>query len=208
MMYAELYQYFILHKRLSVPGIGTFLLHRKPAETDFPNRQVKPPIYSAVFNDETGPASKSFFHWLGHSLSVSDRDAVIRFNDFAFNMKKQIADGAVINWNGLGVLNKGLAGEIKFTPASFISEKPVAAKKVIREKAEHFVRVGEDEKTSVEMTAMLNKPAVARSYWWIAALVLGVLTIGFISWHFYQNGLDMPSVANNCRLTPMESPLP
>ncbi|MEK7224711.1 MAG: hypothetical protein AAB221_03400 [Bacteroidota bacterium] len=208
MMYAELYQYFILHKRLSLPGIGTFLLHRKPAETDFPNRQVKPPLYTAVFSDETGIASKNFFHWLGHALGVSDRNAVIRFNDFAFDMKKQIADGTVINWNGLGVLNKGLAGEIKFTAASFISEKPVAAEKVIREKAEHFVRVGEDEKTSVEMTAMLNKPAVARSYWWVSALILGVLSIAFIGWYISQHGMEPSSFTNSTKLVPMETTLP
>lgn len=205
MMYAELYQYFILHKRLSLPGVGTFLLDRQPAENDFLNRQIKAPVHSIAFANSFDTASKKFFAWLGHALNISDRDAVMRFNDFAFDMKKQIADGATVNWNGVGVLSKGLAGEIKFIPQEIVvAERPVQAEKVIREKAEHMVRVGEDQKTSAEMTEILNKPEATRSLWWVYALAVGVLAIVFICWYLSQNGVDVSSTANNTKLVPME----
>ena len=108
MMYADLYKYLLLHKKLSVPGIGTFLLERRPAGVDFLNRQVKAPIYSIAFVNRIDIASRSFFNWLGNALGISDRDAVVRFNDFAFDMKKQISEGATISWNGVGVQVKAL----------------------------------------------------------------------------------------------------
>lgn len=206
MMYAELYQYLILHKQLSVPGIGTFLLERKPAESDFLNKQVKPQSFCMVLQQVADSPRSGFYKWLGNALGISDRDAVIRFNDFIFEAKKQISNGDIVNWNGVGTISKGLAGEIKFSPAEIITgEEPVSAEKVIREKAEHMVRVGEDERSSSEMAAALTKPVIKRFYWWIPALIIFVLAVGFISWYFYTNGFDVTSTGNTIKLMPSEA---
>lgn len=205
-MYLELYQYLLLHKQLPVPGIGTFSLDRTPARIDFPNKLMYPPVYAFNLQESPGIPAKSFFHWLGRALHVTDRDAVIRFNDFAFEMKKQIAEGDLINWNGVGTIIKGLAGEIKFIPAEpAFKEQPVPAAKVLREKAEHTVRVGEEEKTSVEMEEMLALPAEKRSWWWAYALVAGLLATLFIGWYLSENGIDTRATANTKKLVPVES---
>lgn len=205
-MYPELYQYLLLHKQLPVPGIGTFLLERTPARIDFPNKLMYPPLYAFNFQESISSPSKSFFHWLGRALHITDRDAVIRFNDFAFEMKKQIAEGDLISWNGVGTMKKGLAGEIKFIPAEpAFTEQPVPAAKVLREKAEHTVRVGEEEKTSVEMVEMLALPGEKRSFWWAYALVAGLLATLFIGWYLSKNGVDTGSTANTKKLVPVES---
>jgi hypothetical protein len=208
-MYAELYQYLILNKQLPVPGIGTFLLERKPAQGDFLNKRILAPEYLVALQQNTISPSTSFFGWLGNALGISDCDAVISFNDFVFDMKRQITGGATIQWNGVGTLSKGLAGGIKLSdPAITNPETPVAAEKVIRENAEHMVRVGEDERSSSEMTAALTKVALKRSYWWIPALIISVLALGFIAWHSYTNGLDVSSAGNAMKLSPGESGVP
>ncbi len=206
MMYAELYQYLILHKKLSVPGIGTFLLERKPAQSDFVNRQMKSPVYTIILDHASVTPPKNFFGWIANAFDITEREAVIRFNDFAFDMKRQINNGDTIQWNSVGTLNKGLAGEIKLTEATVLSpEAPVVAEKVIREKAEHMVRVGEDERSSTEMTAALSKIETKRSYWWIPALIISILTIVFIAWHFYSHGMDVMSTGNTIKLIPSET---
>lgn len=208
-MYAELYQYLILNKELPVPGIGTFLLERKPAQGDFPNRQIIPPVYSVTLQQNVSSPSKNFFGWLGNALEVTDRDAIIRFNNFVFDMKRQITGGDIIQWSGVGTLSKGLTGEIKFTGAAVASpETPVAAEKVIREKAEHMVRVGEDERSSAEMTAALAKTVIKRSYWWIPALMIFILAAGFTGWYFYANGIDVSSAGNTMKFAPTEADVP
>ncbi len=205
-MYQELYQFFLLHKQLPVPGIGTFLLERKPAVIDFPNRKVNPPVYSIALGSPGLSPSAQFFTWLAHAFHISDNDAVVRFNDFVFDMKKQIAEGDIINWDGMGTLSRGLSGDIKFIPAiAGMLEEPLQAEKVIREKAGHMVRVGEEEKTSVEMTEMLNKPEEKRSYWWVPAVAVMLLAVMFTGWYFSEHGVAVSSTANDKKLVPEEA---
>ena len=207
MMYSQLYQYLIQHKQLPVPGIGTFLLERKSAEIDFFNKKIDPPSYTVALDPGSHLPGQHFFKWLANALGISDREAIFRFNDFAFDMKKQIGDGHVINWNGIGTLNKGLGGDVKLTPVAteIVFEKSVAAEKVIRENAEHMVRVGEDEKTSVEMTEMLSQKEEKKSQWWIYALTIALLSIMFLGWYFSEHGVDISAAANGQQLIPQEA---
>ena len=207
-MYDKLYLYLLQHKELPVPGIGTFLLERKPAEGDFPNKQIKAPSYSIALQAASHVPGKDFFNWLASSLGITDREAIFRFNDFAFDMRRQISDGNVINWNGIGTLNRGLADDVKFTPSisEMVFEKPVAAEKVIRERAEHMIRVGEDDKTSAEMKEMLSHKEEKKSYWWAYALAVGLLATIFIGWYLSEHGVDVSSIANGQKLVPVETP--
>ena len=207
MMYSPLYQYFIQYKELSLPGIGTFLLERKPAEMDFPNRKIDPPVYSIALQPGGQVPAPHFFNWLSLNMGISNREAIFRFNDFAFEMKRLLSEGALINWNGMGTLNRGLGGDVKFIPsaARLVFERPVTAAKVIRERAEHMVRVGDDEKTSAEMTAMLNQEEEKRSYWWAYALAVGILSIAFIGWHISKQGTDIHAIMSTEKLVPAET---
>jgi hypothetical protein len=203
-LYAQLYQYLLQHQQVHVPGIGTFLLERVPARSDFPNKMLYPPTYTVVLQADEKTPSRRFFQWLGSMLNIADRDAILRFNDFVFGLKNQIADGATIQWNGVGTLSKGLGGDIKFIP--FIPEtgqQPVSAEKVIRENAEHTVRVGEDERTSVQMIEMLNKTEKKRSPWWTWALIIAFLATIFIGWYFSEHGLEVSSISNRMKLSPL-----
>ena len=206
MMYTTLYQYLLQHKELPVPGIGTFLLERKPAEVDFPNKKMNPPAYTIALKQASHLPEKGFFYWLAQTLHITDREAVFRFNDFAFELKKQLMDGDSITWHQVGTLSKGLSSDVKFFPANEVSgEKPITAEKVIREKAEHMVRVGEDQKTSAEMMEMLNQPGQKKSYWWAYALALILLSLVFIGWYLSEHGVDISSAANGKLLTPGQS---
>jgi hypothetical protein len=205
-MYAELYQYLLQYKKLPVPGIGTFLLERKPAVADFPNRLIHAPAFAISLSETAQQPKSNFFQWLGQALSITEREAVIKFNNFSFDVKNHIGNGGTINWNGVGVLNKGLAGEIKLLPAdNLIVEEAVPADKVIRQRAEHTVRVGEQEKTSEEMTQLLNKTEATKSYWWVWAASLALLAMLFLGWHFSEKGMDTDAAANNSKLIPAEA---
>lgn len=205
-MYPELYQYLLQHKKLSVPGIGTFLLERTPAQVDFPNKQVAAPLYAFSWQSPAPVPSGRFFTWLGAALGISQMDAVVRFNDFAFEMKKQVEKGHTIEWAGVGVLKKGLADEIRFTPwAPAFPETAIPATKVIRDKATHSVRVGEDERSSTEMEILLSKEEEKKSYWWAWSLAIGLLAIVFTGWYFSEHGVETGSTANTRLLVPDEA---
>ena len=207
MMYGELYKYFIHHKRLNMPGIGTFQLERKPAVTDFPNRIINGPSFSIAMLPEQEAEGRNFFQWLANALGISDREAVIRFNDFVYQMKQRLRNGDRINWDGIGVLSTGLGGEIRFEPPNEVGviNPPVKAVKVIRDKAEHTVRVGEDERTSAQMIELLNQPNSKKSNWWAWALAVAILAIMFIGWYFSAYGLKTSSTGNTQQVHPTEA---
>lgn len=196
-MYTFLYQYLLLHKRLPLPGVGQLVMEVRSATANFPEKKIEAPAYAVSLTTADTTADRSFFSWLGDALGIHERDAVIRFNDFAFEFKKQIRNGAVINWDGIGKFSKDLAGNVRLET---IPEKQpadaVQAEKIVREKAVHTVRVGEDEKTSGEMELLLSKQDPIRNYWWVWALIAGLLLVSFIGWYLSENGVSMSSVKN------------
>ena len=209
-MYGELYQYLILHKQLNIPGIGTFLLERKPADIDFVNKMANPPAYSIALHHGNTTPSTNVFNWLSSTLNISERDALTRFNDFALDIKDKVLAGDKLHWNGIGTLSKGMAGEIRFEASlkDLKAGSPVPAIKVIREHAEHPVRVGEQEKTSSEMVEMLA-PAVPiigekKVHWWGIALIAGLLACIFIAIYFSSKGLNTSSAGNQQKLEPQK----
>ena len=206
MMYGELYQYFIRHKQLNVPGIGIFMLERKPAVSDFPNRIINAPAFSIVFQQSTATPSTNFFKWLAQAFAIPEREAVIRFNDFVFDLKQRLTNGDKVSWEGVGVLSAGLGGGIRFEPAlkDTAIDPPVKAEKVIREKAEHTVRVGEDEKTAAQMIELLKQPGARKSHWWAWVLVIALLATMFLGWYFSAYGLRTSSTGNSQKLNPGE----
>lgn len=208
-MYIELYQFLIKHKELPVPGIGTFSLERKPAISDFYNRKIDPPVYSVAFQAAVKSPPKKLFTWIASALNISDREAIIQFNDFTFDIKKKISAGDVVNWDGIGSLNRGLVGEIKFKPfdKQLFFDQPVKAEKIVRDKAEHTIRVGEDEKTSTEMSELLNQPSEKNSNWWAVSLLIAFIAMMFITWYFSEHGLNVSSTANQKKLAPLDAPV-
>ena len=207
-MYSELYQYLVLHKQLNIPGIGTFLVERKPADIDFISKVVNPPAYSVALHHGNTTASKKVFTWLSEVFNISERDALSRFNDFAFELRDKVMAGDKLQWDGVGVLSKGLAGEIRFDASlkGMTIGDPIPANKVIRENAQHIVRVGEDQKTSTEMMERLvpELHEVKKSYWWAVALVIGLLAFVFIAWYFSTSGFDTTSTGNQQKLQPQK----
>jgi hypothetical protein len=203
-MYQELQQYLILYRQLPVPGVGTFVVDRKPADIDFANRVVNPPQFSINFEPREVSISRKLYAWLAASLGVSERDAVIRFNDFSFDLKARVQAGEDLNWAGVGRLSKGLAGEIKFETEvkDMPVGAPVPAVKVIREKAEHTVRVGEDQRSSFEMLERLVPATAKRQPLWAVALIVALAAFVFIAVYFSVNGFSASSASNKAKLTP------
>ncbi|MEN9547489.1 MAG: hypothetical protein RIR12_80 [Bacteroidota bacterium] len=198
-MYKQLYQYLIQYKNLSVPGIGTFLLERHSAVAHFAERVIQPPTVGVAFSAAAGPISTEFYKNLAAIIGCSEREAVIRFNDFCFAFKNNLNAGDRIDWAGVGIITKEGDGNLSFSSAiPLIKEQPVMAEKVIRENAAHTVRVGEEEKSSDEMTAFYNQSSPKKSYWWVSAVILGLLSITFLGWHLSTKG--MQALGNQQRL--------
>jgi hypothetical protein len=203
-MYSELYEYLILNRQLSVPGIGTFFLERKPAETDLSHRQINAAAYTISLKHNNATPNKKFFYWLAEKMNISFPEAIVKFNGFSYDLKNQVMSGNKVVWDKVGTLSKWLTNEIRFEPdlKDQHLDPPVSATKIIREKAEHTVRVGEEEKTSAEMSELLSEEKMSGSYWWAPALIAAILLIIVLAIYFSQQGVSASAVGNQQKLAP------
>ncbi|MDP4262346.1 MAG: hypothetical protein Q8941_07425 [Bacteroidota bacterium] len=206
-MYQDLYEYLILNRQLNLPGIGTFLIERKPAETDISHRQINSPAYTITLQPDNSTPAKRFFYWLADKLNIHYHEAIVRFNSFVFDLRSQVLSGSKVTWANMGTLTRGMTGEIRFDGGikDFSFDPPVSAARIIREKAVHTVRVGEQEKTSVEMTEWLNPEEKARSYWWAPSLIVAILLAIIIGLYFSQEGASVSSAGNQQTITPQKA---
>jgi hypothetical protein len=197
-MQDTLYEFLIINKKLSLPGIGTIRLKQNSSRLDFTNKELNSPSFYFVLDHDNDTPSKKLFEWLSSSKGISEWDAIKSVNDFSFALKNSISQTGEANWEGVGILKRDENGSLKLDPGTITlqTEQPVHAEKVIREKFEHTVLVGEREKSSVEMAEYFAGDAPKKNYAWIIAVVLTILSVMFIGWYFSQKGFN-PSSAGN-----------
>src|SRR5687767_1740112 len=204
-MHDTLYQYLIFNKQLSLPGVGTISIRRTAGEHDIANKLFTAPQYSIGIDNSHDRPSRELYDWLTRELNVTEWDAMRMVNDFSFDLKNGISSTSGVYWNYIGRLHRDATGGIALDPLPFEleSEAPVSAEKVIRERAEHIMLVGERERTSSEMEVMLGNetvPVKQRDLGWVIALILAVLALMFIGLYFSEKGLQPSSAGNQVKI--------
>jgi hypothetical protein len=197
-MQDSLYEFLLINKKLNLPGIGTLGFYRRSAQLDFTNKQFTSPSFYFSIDAKNDKPSKKLYDWLSVSLGISEWDAIRIVNDFSFAIRNKLSETGEFNWENVGVFTRNSNGDIKLTSQTTLlkSAQPVLAEKVIREKAEHTILVGEKEKTSVEMEEYFAEVPPRKNYARVIAVVLIVLAIIFIGWYFYEKGLTTSSAGN------------
>ncbi len=192
-----LYEFLLLNKKISLPGIGAISLRHYPSQLDISNRKIKSPSYYFIIETANDQPSKKLFEWLSSVLGISEWDAIRSVNDFSVSLKDKLSQSKEVYWQNVGLIKRDDKGALTLDSlVSLQSEQPVTAEKVIREKAEHIVLVGEKEKTSLEMEEYFAEVPVKRNYAWLIAVVLTVLAIMFIGLYFSEKGFS-PAAAGN-----------
>ena len=197
-MYTTLYQYLIFHKQLILPGVGTIQLQRTSPQLDYSNKIFTAPLYHFKIDSRSDKPSKKFYEWLSQLLAITEWEAIKIVNDFSFELKKNISLNGEVTWENVGVLRRDEKGSIILESPNIEleSEGSVIAEKVIREKPDHPVLVGEIERASTEMEELLMESPSKRDYAWLIALVLTVAALMFVGWYFSEKGVNISSTGN------------
>jgi hypothetical protein len=184
---------------MSLPGIGTFSLRQNSSQLDFTNKRFTSPDYYFTLDTKNDMPSKIMFEWLSSSLGVTEWDAIRSVNDFSGSIKDTIAKSGEMTWDNIGIIKRDTTGNFKLeaTTISLYQQMPVIAEKVIREKSEHTMIVGETEKSVIEMEEYFADQSSKRNYGWIVAVILTVLAVMFIGWHFSEKGFIPASAGNS-----------
>lgn len=199
-MVAALNSYLVQHKSLSIPGLGTIYVERKPAQTDFVNKQIIPASYHYRFDRYFDAPDKDFFTYLAAQREIADYEAIRWYNEWAYELRNQIRTHHEVKWENVGVLKTDVSGEIVFEaqPNLVAFLDPVPAERVIRSDAQHTMLVGDREVTTKAMTDYLKEETifVERESWWIYALILAAIAVVVIFFHFFRHGFNSGSMNN------------
>jgi hypothetical protein len=190
-LYEVLFQYLQSEKPLSLPGVGVLQLQRVSAQVDIAGKVVVPPSFNFVLLNDTGDI-QLLFNWI-KEVYKSDADKLIAdTSGLLKGIQQKVDAGDSFVWKGVGKIYKQ-TGKIYFDSEKFdkVSAESVSAHKIIREFAEHKVRVGEEEKTSTEMAELLNKPVKKLSYELVVAAILLGFSLSFLGWYYYENAYSL-----------------
>ncbi len=202
------YQYLIRHHKIVLPGLGTVVLQRKSSASNFAEHDFLPPSYTFQWVQAGANPPGNFFIWIAYKLNIAEEEAAIRVSSFISDVKREINAGKEIKWSGVGIIRRGLDSGIELEAENKMLsfEKAVHGEKVVHQDSSHTIMVGDKEKTSVEMTEILNQPLVRNIRWftisWIAAVLLLIFTLTYL----WKYGMSTGSVANQKKLTPKEAP--
>lgn len=181
-MYQLLAPTLFHNKKCRLPGIGVLSLVTNPAQTDFANGQVLAPYETIVFIEDR-----------------SDEKVFNEFSALSELLQKNLDEQGTVMLKGIGTFRKLDTGELHFSPIQLdpVFNASVEAKRVIREDASHPMLVGDQETTNVAMSEYFNdsKP-VAKSRWWIWALIMGAIGLAMLLIHYYRNGFHFFSNDN------------
>ena len=201
-MFQVLNAYLFQHRSISIPGLGTIYLETLPASADVAERTILPPLYQFRFDKYFDAPDREFFSYVAAHRNILDYEAIKWYNEFAFELRNRIRTEEEVPWEGVGILKKDDGGNVIFEgnvdKGLFLA--PTPAFRVNRQDAKHTLLVGDQERTNVEMNEWLHDDHAGRGKkraWWIIALILGVLALAALGWHFYSNGW---SIGNQIKL--------
>lgn len=178
-------RYFFTFQTVSLPNIGT--LHSKPvsAVLDFPARALHAPTVETVLLPIDTIQLQSQIEWMASVQGITTAAASDALQAFAQQIQNIIEKKDEFLFEDICVLHaspSGFACTSKLDTASLFP--PQHAEKIIREQKTHMVRVGETERSSTEMEAILSETQqIQKDHWWVAAILLFVLAIG--AWYYF-----------------------
>lgn len=190
-------KYLIQHKSINIPGLGTIFIEHLPATLDVINKRILPPHYEFRFNKYFDTPDKEFFNYLSSEKGIPDYEAIQLYNQFSQDFRNALKQEDKAEWKEVGMFSKNSSGDMVFeqfnNPRPLYT--PISAVRMVRNKTDHAVLVGDKERTSIEMTGLLNdekmeKPVAVRKTWLIYALVIFLIVLLFIFFYLYKNGFS------------------
>ncbi len=195
------------HNKVSLKGIGSFSVEQLPARLDFPNRLLHAPEtilhYSAEAAEDPG-----FDLWLMQELRQPADEIKKKLQIFTEEFKRILDSKHEVELAGIGRFTKEENQLIHFTSAfETIVGTPVVAEKIIRKNTQHSIRVGEEEKSNVEMEELLlRKHRKPLNLWWLIAIALFVSALVTILFFATNQSQQWNTQGSGQKMKPKETP--
>lgn len=167
-MQEHIHKYLVLHRKLSIPKLGSFVIRDEPAYVDVESGQLFPPRSILVFEEGSAARSeRSFFDFLSEEMGVDDVAAIQAFNEFSGRLAHEVSSKEEVNLLGWGRFSKNENGNIDFTPdTTAFNLLPVISL------------------NSDIMQPDSGEEKFANDYWWFYAIILLIIGIGALAYYY------------------------
>jgi hypothetical protein len=173
---ALLYRYFSQTGEVSIPSLGQLSLTKATTINDFSIKELKPVLSTIEFHNGDLPIHPKQFEYLVKNTGTPKEqvnDALVLLGE---ELHERLQHDKKLDWMGVGVFAVDEQGTIQFHPKSNYVElfKPLQYKHVIRQDAVYEMRVGEEQKSVVEMENFFEeqRSLAGKSNWFRGALIL------------------------------------
>lgn len=195
-MQQHLYKFLILHRKLTIPQLGSFTIDHEPAHLDASSGLLFPPKPVIHFGKTVQPMSdRIFFNFLAEEMGVEEVTAIREFHNFSYAFRNDMQEHRQGLLPGLGRLTRGSDDGFFFTPESSLMEllppiqlqdtqrvtNRITSKRSTKPTREDSVEENVDEQVedSEKETTIIYKDR-----WWIPAIIL--LITGLVALFFYN----------------------
>ncbi len=194
------------HKKVSLKGIGSFSVELLPARLDFPNRLLHAPETILHYSSEAED-DQVFAEWLIKEQQQPADNIKTQLQNFTDEFKRILNSKQEVELAGIGRFVKEENQLIHFTSAfETIVGTPVVAEKIIRKNTQHSIRVGEEEKSNVEMEELLlRKHRKPLNFWWLTVIALVILSIVAILYFATNYTQQWSRQGNEQKIDPTET---
>ena len=183
-----IYKFLLLNGSVAIPDFGVFELKHTPAGNDFTLKTIQPPQYTIRFAKHINGNPISLISYISSIAKVTEDHAIQLLNDFSVHLRKKIATDKKAEWLGLGLITESSDGVVEFQPKLHSSDyfTGIHYQHVLRHHNNHQVKVGEEEKTKVEMDAFFEdqKKGYQLVSWKMTAIYLLMLSIIILFFRF------------------------
>lgn len=203
-MQQYLQKFLILHRKLSIPQLGSFVIEDEPARLDVESGLLFAPRPVIRFSETDRPVSdKLFFRFLAEEMQVDELAAIREFHDFCYAFRSNLQSNQMASIQGIGRVVRRSDDVLGFSPETNLLEflppvpwaeensankkslKPLPAKKELQPK-ETEAEAPPSEQQEEEATESVMEEALEEEWeedvvnddrWWVYALILAGIGI-------------------------------
>jgi len=200
----QLTKYLLQFHQVHIPSIGTVRLVQQPAILDVAAKQLHPPHFTIRFSED-GWLTKHQLWYFGSQLHFDEEATRSSLEDIGEQLKNAISHQPFI-WNGIGTFQVRNE-KLQFEPQQQIAFlQPIAVERVLRERVQHSVLVGDQVVLSNGETEVIE--AEERQWNWgrIAGWAIVILSLFFILFFLYQHQFSPTASGYREKITAAPSP--
>ncbi len=185
-MYPLVYKYLVLNRKVSVPGIGNFLIASTPAHFVDENK-LQPPVSHIQFRSETALADRAFYEFVAHEMHIDEIDAIKSFHEFAYELKGNASYADGLQFPGIGTLKKQPNGSFAFeeekASIELYSPLSIAVTAPVEKIVANEIHTIEPDFSNVELEAV-DAAEQPKDLWWVYAIIIGLVGVAAIIYYY------------------------